>query len=258
MRLWNDWLLALKNIIVPVFCQNPQCGMRLLTEENLFFCPTCWEMSPKIEAPFCTICGKPHPTAVGFGPRGNFPCALCRKQPAPPYRRIYGAMIYQDPIKKAIKLFKFNGRPGIAKYLGARMTDFAGQYMDVERYDCIVPVPLYRVRERERGYNQSRLLAQAIAPAFPRAEHNESLWRTRPTAVQSLLHSHAERIRNVAGAFAVKDTSLAGKTVLLIDDVVTTRGTVTECARVLCEAGAESVDVFATAFAIDNPGVRDV
>jgi ComF family protein len=256
MRPWNDWWLALKNIVVPVFCH--QCGMRLLTEENLFFCPTCWEMSPKIESPFCTICGKPHPTAKGFGARGNFPCAKCREAPAPPYRRIYGVALYADAIKQAIKLFKFNGRPGIAQYLGARMTDFAGQYMDAERYDCIVPVPLYRVRERERGFNQSRLLAQAVAPAFPRAVHDESLWRTRPTTVQSRLHSAKERLRNVAGAFAVKGTSVAGKTVLLIDDVVTTSDTVAECARVLREAGAESVDVFAAALAIYRPGIRDV
>jgi len=247
MRLLNDWLLALKNIVTPIFCH--QCSMRLLTEENLFFCPTCWEMSPKIDAPFCTVCGKPHPAAAGFGPRENFPCEECRKAPLPPYRRIYGAAKYAEAVEEAVKLLKFHNRPVIARYLGARMRDFAGQYMDTQRYDCIMPVPLYRVRERERGFNQSRLLALEIDSTFPKAVLDESLCRIRPTKAQSRLHSHEERRRNVAGAFAVKGNSIAGKTVLLIDDVVTTSDTVTECARTLREAGAESIDVFAAALA---------
>lgn len=255
MWSWNNWWLGFKNIVAPVFCH--QCGVRLLTEENLFFCPSCWELSPRIEAPFCTVCGRPHPTAVGFGARESFLCEDCRERPAPPYRRIYGAARYADASKEAVKLLKFQGRRRVAQYLGERMRDFAGRYMDTERYDCIVPVPLYRVRERERGFNQSRLLARAVGPAFPNAVHDESLWRTRPTAIQSLLHSYEERLRNVAGAFAVRGTGLAGKNVLLIDDVVTTGGTVTECARVLRESGVGSVDVFAAALAIYREGDVD-
>ncbi|HNR35273.1 MAG TPA: ComF family protein [Candidatus Hydrogenedentes bacterium] len=250
MRPLNDWLLAVKNILTPIFCH--QCGIRLLTEENLFFCPTCWEMSPRIEPPFCCICGKPHPTAAGFGLRGNFPCATCRSEPVPPYRRIYGAARYAEAVEKAIKLLKFHGRRNVAQYLGALMRDFAVRHMDVGRYDCIVPVPLYRVRERERGYNQTRLLAQEIAPVFPNARHDESLQRIRPTIPQSRLRSPEERRRNVAGAFAFRDRSTEGKSVLLIDDVVTTRDTVTECARVIREAGAENVDVFAAALALQR------
>lgn len=256
MRPWNDWLLAFKNIVVPVFCQ--QCGMRLLTEENLLFCPTCWEMSPAIDAPFCTICGQPHPVAAGFIARDNFPCADCRERPAPAYRRVYGAAVYTQAVEQAIKLFKFHDRPGVARYLGARMVDFATRYMAVDRYGGIVPVPLYRVRERERGYNQSRLLAYEVAPVFPNAVHDESLRRSRPTAVQSRLHSREERLRNVAGAFTVTGDFVMGKDILLVDDVVTTSETAAECAKVLLEAGAKSVDVFAAALAVYRGGRQEV
>lgn len=242
------WILAAKNLFLPLFCRA--CGVRLLTEENGYFCPTCWELSPRVERPFCTLCGRPHGGMIGFGSLANFPCAGCRERVATggaPFGRIYGAALYDGAVKTAVKLLKFHERKRVAKPLAALMTDFALREMECEAYDFIVPVPLHKIRERQRGFNQSRLLAEGILPAFPNARLDESLRRVRPTFAQSRLKSAAERRANVIGAFGVEGERLTGRRVLLVDDVVTTSGTVSECALALRRANAASVDVFAAA-----------
>lgn len=250
---WRDWALPLKNIFLPIHCK--QCDRRLLTEDNGFFCPTCWEASPRIERPFCTVCGKPHRGAIGFGTQSNFPCAECRG--LGPRQRVirstFGAAYYDAAVSEAIKLFKFHDRRKLVEPLAELMHDFAGREMTDCAYDWIAPVPLYWVRERERGFNQSRLLAQAIAPDFPGAALGDILVRVRPTKVQSRIKDEAERKANVRDAFAHVETfDVSGKCVLLIDDVVTTGGTVGECAKVLRKAGAAHVDVFAAALSVPH------
>ncbi len=251
----RDWGLALRNLVLPTFCK--QCGRRLLTEENGFFCPTCWESSPRVRRPFCTVCGRPHGGAVGFGTLSNFPCAECRRREAKPrpYGRIYGAALYAEAVEEAIKLFKFRDRPRLGTALGRLMAEFAAREMECSRYDVIVPVPLHRVRARDRGYNQARLLAEELTEVFPQAALTNALRRTRPTRVQSLLRDGAARVANVKGAFALTpDTRLAGRRVLLVDDVVTTAGTVTECCATLQGAKPASVDVFVAALAASTAG----
>ncbi|HUW60503.1 MAG TPA: double zinc ribbon domain-containing protein [Candidatus Bathyarchaeia archaeon] len=240
-----SWVLTLRNVLLPMFCR--QCGERILTEENMCFCPACWQQSPRVTRPFCTICGRPHTGAVGFGTASNFPCADCRATQARPFRRMYGAALYQDAVQEAIKLFKFNDRRKLAKPLGAIMADFAQAEIPLDEYHLIVPVPLHRVRRRARGFNQSELLARELLPIFPNARLDLSLYRIRPTRVQSLTATLAQRKANIIGAFAVQGDVLKGKTVLLIDDVVTTGVTTGECARAMARAGAANVDVFAAA-----------
>jgi len=244
----REWSLTLKNLLLPVFCK--QCGRWLLTEENGFFCPTCWELTPRIKRPFCTRCGRPHSEVVGFDRPPNFPCASCREKLPAHVRRIYGAARYDGAVSEAIKLFKFHDRPRLAAVLADLMIEFARENMDCAAYDFVVPVPLHRVRERDRGYNQSRLLAKALTLAFAPARLDESLCRIRPTKVQSGLADQKARRANVIGAFAVVGESpFQHATILLVDDVVTTAGTVSECGAALKRAGAAEVDVFAAALA---------
>jgi len=243
----ENWVLSVKSLLFPIFCH--MCRRRLMTDENGFFCPTCWESSPRIEPPFCTTCGRAHPGMVGLGSRTNFPCAQCRDGGPQPFRRMYGAARYDSAVAEAIKLFKFRDKQRLAGPLSELMTDFADRELDCAAYAYLVPVPLHKVRERDRGFNQARLLAQAILPAFPNAHLDESLRRIRPTKIQSRLTSEAERRANVAGAFDVRGDRLAHQTVLLVDDVVTTGGTVTECAAVLRRANVADVDVLAVALA---------
>ncbi|HPO17451.1 MAG TPA: ComF family protein [Candidatus Hydrogenedentes bacterium] len=246
---WRDWNLALKNLVFPIFCKI--CGERLLTDENGFFCPRCWESSPRIERPFCPLCGRPHAGLVGIGSQSNFPCADCRARPHPHIRRVYGAAEFDGAVALGIKLFKFYGRERMVKPLTDLLKDYIRREMDPEAYDVLVPVPLHRVRERSRGYNQSRLLAQGVLGEFSGASLDESLRRIRPTRTQSLLTGPV-REANIRGAFAVMGYSLTGKGVLLVDDVVTTGGTVQECARVLHRAGVKWVDVLAVALTVSG------
>ena len=243
----RGWTLAFKNLCFPIFCLS--CQERLLTEENGYFCPTCWELAPRIEPPLCPTCGRPHVTMVGLGNRRNFPCVDCRDNPPEIVGCIHGAALYEGVIAEAVQALKFNDKYRLAGPLGELMMAFAEAHMDVEGYDLIVPVPLHRVRLRERGYNQSALLAWACVDAFPLAEVVDALQRIRPTQTQSKLAGE-KRANNVRGAFAVTGDEVDGKRVLLIDDVVTSGGTVVECARALMRAGAKHVDVFATALVI--------
>ncbi|MCL4216159.1 MAG: ComF family protein [Candidatus Hydrogenedentes bacterium] len=247
----NPWVLAAKNLLFPSFCQA--CGERLLTEENGYFCPDCWDRSPRIERPFCPQCGRPHPRGVGLQTGGsNFFCEPCRnaKNP-PPCEHIAGAAYYTGAVEAAVKLMKFNDKPRLARPLAEVMAGFALKELDCDDYDCLTPVPLHHVRERDRGFNQSRLLADHLAGYFPNAAVAPLLKRVRPTLVQSRLRDQKERLANVRGAFDMRPgVDAAGKTVLLIDDVVTTGGTVSECARVLKMAGAARVDVLAAALAV--------
>ena len=245
-RASGEWFLAFKNLFFPIFCK--QCGFRLLTDENGFFCPVCWELSPRIRRPFCSRCGRSHPGAVGFGTLSNFPCADCRERPNPKIRRILGAALYDGAVREAIKLFKFYDKQRLARPLGALLEEFVWEELDRESYDLLLPVPLHPVRERLRGYNQSRLLAENVVHAFPNAHLDNSLRRIRPTRTQSLLKGEARR-NNVKGAFAVLGDSCQKKRILLVDDVVTTASTVTECAATLLRAGAAHVDVLAVALA---------
>ncbi len=206
----------------------------------------------RIERPFCIRCGKPHQKMVGLGATSNFPCAACREKPNRQVRRIWGAVQYDGAVSLAIRLFKFQGKVTLQEPLSALMVEFARREMDPGDYDCIVPVPLYKTRKRERGFNQSFLLAAVLArDVFSDALLDESLKRIRPTRAQSRLKT-AERAMNVRGAFAVMGNTLKGKRILLIDDVITTGDTITECAKAMRLAGAKEVDAFAVALAFSR------
>lgn len=248
-RLIDDVVLTLKNLFLPIFCD--MCERRILTEENRQFCPQCWELSPLIERPFCTLCGRPHPKVVAFGSIDNFPCAECREGGDVHYDRIYGTAHYDGAVCEAIKMLKFKDKPHMAVCLGELMRKFVQQEMDRHAYDWVVPVPLHNIRARERGYNQSCLLAEQLLQVFENAKLDESLVRVRPTRKQTGLQDREDRMSNVIGAFGVLDdgdvNKFDGATVLLVDDVVTTGSTVSECAAALKRSGVVRVDVLAAA-----------
>jgi ComF family protein len=248
----GGWALTFKNLLFPVFCK--ECGLRLLTEENGYYCPQCWDLIERIEMPYCAICGKPHPKIVGGPLEQRYLCGDCAAVPEDrPYRMLRGAVCYSGVAADAIKLFKFDDRPRLAGPLGELALEFAERELDCAGYDYLVPVPLHRVRERARGFNQARLLVRTMLPAFPNSTVDENLKRIRPTRVQSRLTDPKERQANVAGAFSISEAPhLKDRTVLLVDDVVTTSVTVSECAAVLRGAGAATVDVLAVALAVGS------
>ncbi|MDP3047206.1 MAG: ComF family protein, partial [Chloroflexota bacterium] len=132
---------------------------------------------------------------------------------------------HQGPLRKAILGFKYGRQRDLAPVLASLLADYL--ILNPLPADLLVPVPLHPNRQRQRGYNQSILLARALAGALPHAGlavNEATLRRIRATASQTKLDRH-QRKQNVAGAFACTDGTLARQRVLLIDDVCTTGAT---------------------------------
>ena len=127
------------------------------------------------------------------------------------------------------------------------MIDFARNYLDMETIDLILPVPLHKVKQRQRQFNQAHLLAKSLSHAFAIKLNDSLLVKTKLGPAQVNL-TQQERLKNVQSAFRVKDSKvLKDKNVLLIDDVLTTSATVNECSKMLLEAGVNRVEVFTLA-----------
>lgn len=207
-------------------------------------CPACWLMMPFLAAPLCARCGTPLPEDLpGAVPAGSI-CAACHAQP-PRFDHARAALAYDDTSRPLVLAYKHADRLDLAP-LFARWLIQAGPELVAEA-DCVVPVPLHRWRLLRRQYNQSALLAQAVAKATGKRYLATTLIRARATPSQAGLRRGA-RQRNVAGAFRVdRPDAIAGRAVLLIDDVHTTGATLDACAGVLKRAGARRVDALTIA-----------
>lgn len=194
-------------------------------------CPECQAMIQWIGEPVCEICGRPDE-----GRR----CFACRSNP-PIARPIRSATYYQDPVRKVLHRMKYEGLYALGRPLGRLMVDaWPSWSLPV---DLILPVPLHARRRRERGYNQSEYLVRELCRHLDWATDYDALARIRHTRPQLGLTA-AERRVNVRDAFAADPSRVAGKRVLLVDDVCTTGSTLTAAAIALQKAGAESVAAY--------------
>lgn len=178
-------------------------------------------------------------------PEGVVRCGECLLHP-PPLAACVAALDYAYPWNGLIARFKFHSQPGWARPLARLMRDAVGAPALLERADLVVAVPLARRRLAERGYNQALLLARALAPQKAAALPIE---RVHDTPMQSRL-TRAQRLRNLRTAFALRaspDAALAGRRVLLIDDVMTTGATLASIAQLLQAAGAIEVSALVLA-----------
>ena len=168
---------------------------------------------------------------------------------------IYCAFDYEKGVRKAIHHLKFNDRPGNAKILVDMSYPLIEEYFAgvpaqlrlANSCDIAVPVPIHNKRKRERGYNQSELIARSLAKKLNIPVISRVLVKIKNTPPQSSL-AKDERYKNLEGVFYVKRPHLIeGKRVLLIDDVITTGSTLEQCGKVLLESGAVCVDAFVIA-----------
>lgn len=208
-------------------------------------CAACGEAVAK--EPFCAVCGDALlPVPAGCArcgqPGPDDPCGACRASP-PPFEAVRAGGLFGGPLADAIHAFKYGGRPALSRPLGA----WLAAQVALPGGGTVVSVPLGRARRIARGYDQAALLADALARRAGRGVRRlrGALRRVRETPPQ-VGQSRAERARNVAGAFAA-DRSVAGRDVLLVDDVVTTGATAAAAAEALRAAGARSVVVIALA-----------
>ena len=211
------------DLLFPRWCVG--CG-----REGDFICPACLKSLPRINPPLCPRCGQPQLNAVI--------CPVCVGWQAS-IEGIRAPFKFDGVIRRAIHEFKYNNLRAMAALLGQRLGDYlAANPLPAE---VLVPVPLHRKRLRERGYNQSRLLALELAGLSGLPLVDDCLVRQRYTTPQIRTPDVDERRRNVADAFACRDRRLEDRAVLLIDDVATSGATLDACARTLKESGASSV-----------------
>jgi len=150
---------------------------------------------------------------------------------------------YTGIVKDAIKRYKFSNKPAYYRTFSGLLLSKIKEMTDYRLFDTIISVPLHPIRERARGYNQSFLISMELSRQLGIKEGSKLLSRTKNTHSQSLLQ-RKDRLINVKGAFMVNDASkIKGKTVLLVDDVLTTGTTLNECSRVLKQAGAGKIIV---------------
>jgi len=234
---------GLFSVLFPSDCRI--CGLPLLNISRLPVCPDCLAQIHPIRGKVCSICGERVLSVYAHTEDdGLRRCPVCRRVERPFARAIaYGS--YDGSLRELIHLLKYNGVRPAADVLGRMLAQaFAALEASFEHTTVlVVPVPLYKGKRRQRGFNQAELVAQAalkrysghlqIAPGI--------LQRVRDTHSQIGLTSHQRR-ENMRGAFAVGCAAeVTGREVLLVDDVYTTGTTVAECARVLVRAGAARV-----------------
>lgn len=222
------------DLLLPPTC--PSCGAA--TGVGHALCAPCWSTIRFIEPPLCPVYGTPFAYQMGEG----IVSAEALADP-PPFRRARSAAIYGDVARRLVHQLKYRDHPHVAHRM-ARAMSRAGRDLAP---DCalIVPVPLYRWRLWKRRFNQSALLAAGIAHETGLAHDPFVLERVKPTRQQVGL-SAAQRRDNVRGAFRVPDAMrgrIAGRGVLLVDDVYTSGATVKAATRALLRAGAGAVDV---------------
>lgn len=222
------------DLVLPPGC--PACGTA--TADLGLLCARCWARLDLLAPPLCAIYGTPLPHELGEGSLS--PLAI---SDPPPFRRSRSAVLHGEVSRRLVGGFKYGDRMERARPLAAMMSA-AGRELLADA-EILVPVPLHRRRLRARRYNQAGLLAQALAHAAQLPWSPDVVERARPTRQQVGLTA-GERDRNVRGAFRVpaeRSGRVAGRRVLLIDDVYTTGATVRAATRALLRAGAADVDV---------------
>ena len=225
-------LRALVSLFYPPLCAI--CTVPV--DHSAYLCAACSEKAPRIRPPFCATCSEPFSGSI----TESFSCANCA------HRVLHftaAVAVYRSRgvVRKIIHDFKYGKqlhlRHVIADWLVETLDD---PRLQGRRFDLVIPVPLHPTRKRERGFNQAELLAGALSTHANLPTRN-ALERIRYTTTQTAF-DRSERMENLHNAFRLrKNVDVRGLRVLLIDDVLTTGSTLSECARVLKAAGAISV-----------------
>jgi len=225
-------LRALASLFYPALCSV--CSAPVEASEHL--CGPCSCKAPRIKAPFCARCSEPFPGAI----TDDFSCANCSHRELH-FEAAVAAFRSRGVVRKIVHEFKYGRqlhlRQPVADWLLETLDD---PRLHGRRFDAVVPVPLHPARKRERGFNQAELLAELLS-ARAGVPLRNVLERIRYTTTQTAF-DRTERMENLHNAFRLrKNRDVRGLRVLLIDDVLTTGSTLSECARVLKVAGAISV-----------------
>jgi ComF family protein len=245
LRTVRDGLLGLA---YPQECRV--CGGAVQSWDDGIACAACWNdpnVTKLIEGSVCVKCGVPVSQSVGA--RSSRPgtnsrlCGLCSGHP---FAAARACGIYSGALEASILFLKVN--PHICSRLRSLIARTFSEHSEVLASELVVPVPLHRLREKQRGFNQAGIVASIISRNFHLLLDDHSLARTKPTERHRAGLDATDRARSVDQAFAVSTPALiAGASILLIDDVFTTGSTICAAARCLLEAGARQVSVLTIA-----------
>ena len=244
------WLQLFLDLLFPsvcVSCRKPSSG-------SLCLCDSCRAEVRYLRSPLCVRCG----ALFVDGNGGDHLCGNCLRR-SPPFLLARAVARYAPPVSTLLHRLKYRTDRTVLSTLSQIAVQF--DFTPFASCDLIVPVPLHLKRLRKRGLNQSLLLTRLFFPGKETAIHPEVLVRIRDTVPQTRLGGK-ERRRNLRAAFAVnQEADIKGKSICLVDDVLTTGATVNECAGILMRAGAKEVKVLTMARAVERliigPGGMD-
>jgi ComF family protein len=224
----TDLTGSMLNVVFPPLCILCENALK----ETGLVCPGCLDGMERLPEPLCERCGAPLRTSRDSCICSSFPTEI---------EKIRSSVFYEGVAKDIMHFYKFKGYWSLSSLLAGMMRQDALALVGGEKEVVVMGVPLHRVRERERGYDQARMLAVMVSSRIGLPTALGAVQRRRHTRPQAEL-SLEERKENLHGAFSVKDASkFEGRTVLLVDDVLTTGVTMGYCGRVLKAAGARSV-----------------
>ncbi|XOF32224.1 MAG: ComF family protein [Candidatus Electrothrix sp. YB6] len=234
-------LISFFELLFPARCLG--CDGQLASSRPPLLCDDCRSRVSRISSPLCTCCGTPFPAGA------DHLCPVCQHDVFA-FDRARSLFLYQEPLRTLILRFKFNGSlAGLSTFTA--LAEQAGATALFHEPDLILPVPLHLKRLRQRGFNQSLLLAKACFPAWKKKIRPDLLRRHRFTVPQTRLDGKVRRY-NLHKAFRIEHPlAVQEKRILLVDDVLTTGSTLQECASVLREAGSMKIETFTVARAID-------
>jgi ComF family protein len=237
--LTRAWCATL-DLLYPRHCAS--CSDVILEPDSSQLCERCINDIQLVHADrACRRCGLPlGPFAIDH--EGRF-CEGCANLPLVGFRRTVAVGTYEGPLRRAICRFKYSRRPHLIKTLGPMIASKVLEEYGDDPPDCVLAVPLHPARRKERTFDQAYLLAGAVSSALGRPLLGGVIVRT--THTPTLTHQTREqRLETVGGAFMVRDAeAVREKSILLVDDVMTTGATASECARALKHAGAREVRV---------------
>lgn len=225
---------ALLELIYPPQPVCVACGETFTSLYPLAFCASCLERIPFVTKPVCSRCDRP----LRGGERD--PCLECQNDTYF-YERAMAVAVYDGYMRELLHSAKYDFRPDLARGLGTIFAVWAENETRLEGIDAVIPIPLHPQKLAARGYNQTELMAAPLAAALRRPLYTGVLQRVKPTESQSKL-KRRERKENTKNAFAVVNCpAVAGKTILLVDDIRTTGYTLSAAAHALLVAGARGV-----------------
>ena len=236
----KQFFATIGDTIFPPQC--PACS-DILREQLLdIFCPECRRKIKFIDESICPVCGRPFFASAAL----SHICGDCLVRK--PHFQVARSMAgFETIIMEAIHQFKYGHKLAVGEALGVLMANFSFPFFDCQGYDLMLPVPLHIKKLRERGFNQSLLLARQLANKWTIPVDFSLLKRQKFTLSQTGLNKK-EREENIRGAFVVSDKKkVTGKKIILVDDVYTTGATLNECAKTLRKAGAVEVAVLTLA-----------